>query len=190
MRNITKTILATAIMAVSATALADRQIEVSFIEATGHYKQLTINNDTHGYPTNPNEIARILKEQGATIEARHGLSMPSESGVPEEIDRTSIYNVGGDIYDRGMVYSIMVQDAYPEGYDVVYTIDHKGIADIIIDNNIITPVIDHKNISQKISVADGDMGHVVNYTIKDMDDEGFFMPRQVYAVINITDNSE
>ncbi|PMR71809.1 hypothetical protein [Billgrantia endophytica] len=187
MRNLTKTALATALIAISATALAeDRQIHMSFIEATGHDRQLVINHDTHGYPTDANELTAILEAQGATIEARYGLQMPSEPGVPETINRTSIHNVGGDIVDRGLEYSIMTSDAYPGGYDVHYSVSHSGIADIVVEDGIIVPVMDAKHLTETFNVEEGyDFNHTATYRIKDMDDEGFFMPKRVYVVINV-----
>lgn len=186
MKTLTRTLLATSLIAISSTALADRQIQMSFIEVSGHDRQLVIDHSTHGYPTNADELTAILEGQGATIEARYGLKMPSESGVPQNISRTSIYNVGGDITDRGLEYSIMTSNAYPEGYDVHYTVSHAGIADIVIEDDTIVPVIDSKFISDTFNIEEGyDFNHTATYKITDMDDEGFFMPKRVYVVINV-----
>lgn len=186
MRTLTKAILATTVMVASTTAMADRHIHMSFIEATGADRQVSIDHNKHGYPTSADEITAILEGQGATIEARYGLNMPSESGETETIKRTSVYNVDG-IVDKGLIYSIMTRDTDQAGYEVVYSIDHKGISDIVIEDGRMTPVIDNKSIADTIQVNGGNVSHTVTYEVTDIDDEGFFMPTQVYAVITITE---
>jgi hypothetical protein len=193
MKTITKSLLATSLIAISGTAFATPTISISFIEAVGDEKATYIDPEQIDYSTSADDLSQVLVDRGLEVK-RHGIQIPFPTDAESEvIDRTSIRAIGSKEYTEGMVYRLNFEakNEIAEGlYGIGYNIVEFGNTTVQVSDELLGQINVVSSVSSDTDGVllyheDESLGHIDSYSIQGLDDDLQPFTKKVYVAINI-----
>lgn len=185
MKKLTKTAVATALMATSLTAMAsDKVVTVDVLTASSGYEKIEFDPREIGLSPNIDDIKLAMMVAGADEVTQRGYIFEAEEGEVFTINDTYTFPFDYKDYERGLEFTASVVDADPQGEYLHYDINYNAVSGLedtgySLDLNM----VEH-NIEHKLYIEDNT---VVSFDYKDMDENNRIENRKMFIVFNIED---
>jgi hypothetical protein len=185
MRKITKTAVATALMATSLTAMAsDKVVKVDVLTASSGYEKIEFDPREIGLSPDLDQIKLAMKVAGADDITQRGYIF--EAGEGEEFTINDMYTFPFDYkdYERGLEFTASIVDAEPKGEYLHYDITYNAVSGLEDTGYSLDLNIEEHNIEHRLYIEGKT---VVSFDIKDMDDNNRIENRKMFIIFNIED---
>lgn len=189
MKILTKTLLATALLATTTTAIAETDIEKQIAEFTKKSFQIDVlvatgdNTELDATALNlsadPQIIEDALKAQGASV-TQNGYAYSSQPGEWFTIDETYTFDFDDNEYQRGLQFSTMFTDE-PAMSHVRMTFDAVAGLQEVSDTLYLNT--ETHTMSETITYSRGSM--VMAFDFKDMNENNRIEDKTMYFIVNI-----
>ncbi|WP_172116718.1 hypothetical protein [Halomonas hibernica] len=185
MKTLTRTVLATVLMATSLTAMAsDKVVKVDVLTASSGYEKVEFDPREIGLSPDLDQIKLAMKVAGADDITQRGYIFEADEGEEFTINDMYTFPFDHKDYERGLEFTASIVDAEPEGEYLHYDIIYNAVSGMEDTGDSLDLNIEEHNIEHRLYIEGKT---VVSFDIKDMDENNRIENRNMFVVFDIED---